>query len=506
MSGALLYGGVVGLASGIVFRSFFFFDVVTVGMVCATIALVIALLCFSQLLTMRAAAASCAGILFFIVGVCRFAFVEQAYERTVSAVAPYESSTIAIEGVVVRDVEKRDNGIALYVAVDHVGSTSIDTVVRAQANLRNDLMYGDRVRVEGRLERPSAFETDLGRTFYYEEYLRAQDVTHTISFAHVSMIEHTSGPYILRPLFVLKHRFIESIELLLPEPHAGLATGLLLGEKRALGPEVEMWFRTVGIIHIIVLSGYNLTIVAESIMRLLAFIPRIRVRLFIGACAIFIFALLVGLSATVVRASVMALLVLLARATGRTYAVLRALMCTAGIMLLWNPYVLAFDPGFQLSFLATLGLIFCAPIVERKLGYVPSRLGVREYVTATIATQIFVLPFLLYAIGSVSLVALFVNVFVLLFVPLTMLVTFFIGLAGMVFGMSALLFAYPAYLLLAYILAIAEWGSRVPYASISVERFSMWFVVAAYILLTAGIRYLYMREELHVDQHKTSNV
>ncbi|MEK7147475.1 MAG: ComEC/Rec2 family competence protein, partial [Patescibacteria group bacterium] len=100
-------------------------------------------------------------------------------------------------------------------------------------------------------------------------------------------------------------------------------------------------FRTVGVIHIVVLSGYNITIVAEFIMRLLAFLPR-AARLAGGALAIILFAVMTGGSATIVRASLMAILVVVARATGRIYGITRALLLAGFLMVLHNPKILVF--------------------------------------------------------------------------------------------------------------------------------------------------------------------
>ena len=162
-------------------------------------------------------------------------------------------------------------------------------------------------------------------------------------------------------LFIFKQKFIKALEAVIPEPQAGLGEGLLLGVNEALGDELKTAFRKTGIIHIVVLSGYNVMIVAEAIMRLLAFWFTPWIRLLIGLIAIGGFAFLVGLGPTVVRASLMAALILVARATGRHYAVLRSLMFAGLVMLIFNPHLLVFDPGFQLSFLATLALIWLAP-------------------------------------------------------------------------------------------------------------------------------------------------
>jgi competence protein ComEC len=190
----------------------------------------------------------------------------------------------------------------------------------------------------------------------------------------------------------------------------------------------------------------------------------------------------------------MALLVLYARATGRTYDALRALLLAGCAMVLMNPYVLGFDPGFQFSFLATFGLIVLGPYLDRLFTYVPTHWGVREYVTATIATQIAVAPLLLYSIGAVSVIALVANVLILIAVPLAMLLVFLAGIIGLA-APGAYVLAYPAYLALEYILSMAEFLSRVPFAEIAVPPFPFLYVGVSYTILAAALWYLSVRSK-----------
>lgn len=413
----------------------------------------------------------------FVCGAARMAMVEERYDNSVRALASFENQDVAFEGNVIRDPESRENGKLLVVEL-----ADSSHQIRVSAPRDTNAVYGDRVRVEGILTRPEAFETEFGRMFPYAGYLRAQGITHTVSKAQVEVIAEGDGHTLLRVLFSVKHRFAESVSALLPEPHASLALGLVLGEKHGLGDRLESVFRTVGIIHIIVLSGYNLTIVAEALMRLLTPILLPRPRAIVGAGAIIAFALAVGPGATVVRATVMALLLLFARVSGRTYDALRALLIAGALMILVNPHVLAFDPGFQFSFLATLGLILIGPMIDRLIAFVPSYALIREYAASTIATQIAVAPLLLFSIGAVSVIAVVANVLILVAVPIAMLLVFVAGIIGMITP-SFVLAAYPAYLALAYILALAELLSKVPFAEIVVPPFSFSIVVFAYSLL-----------------------
>lgn len=417
----------------------------------------------------------------FMAGSWRMAEEQLTHEAAVELLLPYEAEEVVFEGTIIRDPEMRENAKVMVVLLQ--GSTEL---IRVSAERTLDVRYGDRVEVAGVLERPMAFETEFGRTFPYEAYLRAQGVTHTVSRASVEVLARGGGHAFLRLLFAVKHRFAASVASLLPEPHASLALGLLLGEKHGLGERLESVFRTVGIIHIIVLSGYNLTIVAEALMRVLTpvFLPRMRA--LVGVCAIVAFALAVGPSATVVRATLMALLVLFARVTGKTYDALRALLLAGTLMIFLNPYALAFDPGFQFSYLATLGLILVGPMVDRWIAFIPSYAGAREYASATIATQIAVAPLLLWSIGAVSLIAVIANVLILVAVPIAMLLVFVAGLVGLIVPALTVV-AYPAYLALGYILGAAEVLVRVPYAEITVPPFPFSIAVFCYAVIGACI-------------------
>ena len=244
------------------------------------------------------------------------------------------------------------------------------------------------------------------------------------------------------------------------------------------------------------LSGYNVAIVVAFVLYVLAVVLPLRGRLVVGILAILAFALMVGLSATVVRASLMAALILVAQATGRIYMIARALLFTAVLMVLANPYILIYDPGFQLSFLATLGLIVGAPWLQDRLTFVPGMFGIREFLTATVVTQLFVLPLLLWQIGELSIVSVVVNVLVLPLVPIAMLLTFITGLLGFVSTSLATPVAYLTSFSLTYILTIAEWFAVLPFAAVAVPPFPFWVVPLAYVGLGYICYRLWQREQL----------
>lgn len=411
-------------------------------------------------------------------------------------VVPYFESQlgkeVTFEGTIAREPDLRASNTHLYVKT----AQGLVLVVAERGPAWN---YGDHVRVTGEIKIPEPFQTDLGREFNYRGYLLAKGVTYMVPQAEVQKIRAGEGNPALAVILKSKQAFMTKLESLIPEPEAGLSLGLLLGVKRALGDDLEKAFRRSGIIHIVVLSGYNLMIVATFILYVLGGLFGRRFAAILGIGGILLFALMVGLSATVVRASIMAVLLLLMGLTGRVYMVLRGLFVAGLLMIVSNPYALAFDVGFQLSFLATLGLVIFSPYLKEKLEFVPDKfVSAREFLTATLATQLFVLPILLYQIGEFSMVAVIVNILVLPMVPLAMLLSFFTGLAAFIFTPIASVLAFATYLSLTYIITLAEWFSSLPMAAIAIPPFPFWLVPAGY----AVIAYLVWRLQQKSDELK----
>lgn len=412
-------------------------------------------------------------------------------ENRISPYTELEGEKVALELRIVQEPEDREMMTHFYVEpIDQRIGTERLLITADRFSIENqEIQYGDHVRVEGMLQKPKPFVTDTGREFDYVGFLRSKGIQYTMSFAEVILVSHEET--MVGKLFVGKDMFLSALENAIPPPASGLGAGLLLGVKRALGERLDSIFREVGIIHIVVLSGYNIMVVIEVFSNLLALVFFPKTRMLLGILGIVIFAILVGFSATVVRASLMAILFLVARGTGKTYVVLRALTFAGVIMLMHQPYLLVHDPGFQLSFLATLGLILFSPYISERLLFVPEKFGVRGLVTATLATQIIVLPLLLYHTGMVSLIGVIANMLVLPMVPTAMILTFVTGMCGLLSDTLGMVVGYGTYLSLQYIIIVAELCAHVPFASVIIPTFPFWGMVVAY----TGIIWVYVRLE-----------
>jgi len=390
-------------------------------------------------------------------------------------------SEVRIEGRIAEDPDVRESSQRLV--VQRIDGTRVLVV----AALFPEYSLGEFVEAKGLLESPEAFATDSGRTFRYDRFLAKDGIFLILRDASLTYVSGREGifSHIRGSLSDIKHAFMRSIGDSLPEPHASLASGMLLGGKQGLGEELVSAFTVTGLIHIVVLSGYNIMIIAETIMRGVSFLPR-RIALSVAIASIGVFVLTAGAGAAALRAGIMAIIALAARVTGRTYAVLRALGLAVVFMLAWNPLLLAFDPGFQLSVAATLGLILGAPIVERYINFVRPNF-IREILAATIAAQVFVLPLLLYQTGSLSLVSLPANILVLPFVPLAMMLSFGSSLVSLVVPGIAAIAGFPAYLILGYVLDTTQFLASIPFAQVVLPAFPFILVAFMYVLLAVFV-------------------
>ena len=334
--------------------------------------------------------------------------------------------------------------------------------------------------MSGYLKKPENFQSESGREFNYINFLKKDNIFYVIDWAKIEKTGEGSGNFIKRNLFKLKRSFLDRTKKFLPEPHSSFLGGLILGAKDSMGSELQEDFRKTGVIHIVVLSGFNVTIVADFIVKFFSFLGMAWSGIF-GGISIVLFAIMTGASATIIRASIMAILVITARLTSRYSEITRALFLAAIMMLLFNPMLLVYDPSFQLSFLASLGLIKLSPYIENKTRFIPEEFGLRTLFAATVATQIYVLPLLVWLVGEVSLISPLVNLLILVIVPSVMLFGFLMNIVSFMSFDIAFLISSPVYFMLDYALKVVEYFSLLKYSFISSIYLPIWIAGLIYV-------------------------
>lgn len=485
MNGALLYGVSIGVCAGVAL-AFLFGSVLPLAGGCLLLAIALLMPARKNRVLFIIAVVLCAVTL----GLVRADIFLRAEMQT--DLTSFAGEKTRVLGIVVNNPERRDTSLHTHIAVSEVGDVKIKGKLLAQLPRETQVSYGDRVVIFGRIEAPQSFETDTGRVFDYPGYLRARGISAVTRYAELKERE-AGGPSLFGALFSLKRTFTNSLERVFAEPSGALLEGLLLGERRGLPQELTDAFIVSGLIHVVVLSGYNISIVAEGVLRALSYFPR-AVGFGVGGAVMFFFVVMIGAGATAVRALIMGLIAIVARYFGRSAAALRALSLAAAAMVLWNPSTLLYDPSFMLSVLATFGLITLSPTVEEKLPKFLSHLPqVRSIAASTIAVQIFVLPALLYITGVFSLFALPANILVLPTVPFAMGFGFISGLLGFIHPVAALPAMVIADLLLRFMMVVATTVQSLPFSSAVLAAFPLWVAITVYIPLTALAVYLYQK-------------
>lgn len=415
-----------------------------------------------------------------------------------------------VEGTVVE--EPRARGRRIQVVVDDLMiSESADAGQAAPAGVAGravvwlpravDLASGDRIAFSAPLDEPQDFDG-----FAYREYLARRGISATATAYEVKTLERRADG-LTSAFSGIRDWLLHGLQAYVPEPAAGLGAGILLGVRSGMDEHTEDAFATSGLTHVVAISGWNIAIVAAAVA---AMTTRLRRRaggrwlapaVLIGAVVFYV--VLTGASPSVVRAALMAGAALLARQAGSRAHAASALVLAAGVMLAVAPPLL-WDVGFELSVLATAGLIAVGEPISARLSALPG--PIREPVALTLAAQVFTLPVILMNFERLSIVAPLANVLVAPLLPLCMAAC---AVAAVVGGADAIvhvplvgdtvvwLSSGAAWLYLTAMIAIATWCASLPLAAVEVTA-PAWLAASYYPVTVGALFYVRRRARSRV--------
>lgn len=361
--------------------------------------------------------------------------------------------------------------------------------------------FGEKVKIFGGLKAPPSFEK-----FSYKNYLARFGVYSVIDFP---TIEKTKSQYVERDfsealwhrgrteLNSLRKLFERGIENILPEPHASFMNGLILGSKKSIPDWLMENFKKTGTSHIVALSGFNITIIVYVLRNITRNLSR-RLSFWVPILGIFLFVILTGAAASVVRAAIMGSMLLLAKRFGRQGTAFIAVAVSAAVMLYLNPLILRFDIGFQLSFMAVLGLIYITPLIENYFVAFPKIIS--ENLSLTLAAQLMALPILVLNFGQISLISPLANVLILPLIPLAMFSGFIAAVMGIIFLPLGKLLGYVSFVTLDYMIRIIGLLSKVDFANILYETNNLLLIAAYYLILIDIFLLLKIRDKKYRTQ------
>ncbi len=394
--------------------------------------------------------------------------------------------TIEYEALIVEDVDRRLDKQMITILPKGASQNILVTT-----SLYSNFAYGDWVVVRGKITEPKEFDD-----FDYKKYLERFNVYGIMYYPKIIVLKNDRGNIFKHWLLNIKHGFARQAEKIISEPNLSLLLGILIGARKTLPKEISDAFAITGLSHIVAVSGYNISILISALEKSSRVLGR---RLsFILSCLVIIgFVVISGASSSVIRASIMGGLLLISFAVGRLYVITPALCAAALVMLLINPRILYWDVGFQLSFAATMGIVYILPVFESLCEKVSNFLSLKSYVLSTMAAIIATLPLILFQFNRLSVVAPLANVLVLPVVPLAMLTGFLTSLPLVGGG-----FGFIANYLLSYMLFVTKLLASWPHASIEVtiSVFSTALLMLIIVILTIVLR-AYFRSKIDILEY-----
>lgn len=276
--------------------------------------------------------------------------------------------------------------------------------------------------------------------------------------------------------------FTELSQRLLNEPHASLLSGILFGSQVKLPVDFSDALKITGTYHVVAVSGQNMSILAGFLGKMTGLLGW-RLSLVFQGAGILGYIFLVGGGASVIRSGLMALIALFAQATGRQQDAGRALLLTAASMVLIRPEFLT-EVGWQLSVLATAGIIWIEPLISSRLKFMPSALA--GAVSVSLAAQLLTWPIIAYNFQSFSLIAIPANVLTQLVVPWIM----GLGAATLVVSQAwyslGVVISWLTWLPLSYFVTVVETLAKIPGASLTLTTFPLGLGLIYYTLVAWG--------------------
>lgn len=425
--------------------------------------------------------------LFFIVLSLTFlSHIRVEYQKHIFANASiaqfndYEDA-VSVRGIISEEPDIRSDSIRYTIESDSLcfakKCIEIAGNILAKTELSQRAGYGDYVEIQGLIETPSENED-----FSYKNYLLRYGITSIINDGELKTLQKNENLSFTSIMLTSKVFFERQVNNLFTEPQASLMAGILIGSRRGIPDQIMEQFNITGLTHIIAISGYNITIIINIIMGLFAFLPR-KTGYKLAILCIILFTIFVGASAAVVRAAIMGILGLLAIQSGRKTDVTVTILFTACLMVLYNPLILWYDAGFQLSFLAVFGLVYVAPHIEKYFEWLPEFLSIRESVIMTIAAQIAALPLIIFLFHRLSIISPLSNLLVAPFLPFAMLFGFLAVVFSFILAPIGWILGFVGNSILSIVLFLIEISSIVPYASVDLPKISYIILVSYYLLL-----------------------
>ncbi len=400
------------------------------------------------------------------------------------------SGSVESSSAVVQNVWFGSYGISTLVMIESGGVFA--TPIKLQLSLKDEIPIGSKINLQCTIKNNQKYTNE-------SEYQQAMSYYYTgqnCANAKVQIIKSPSF-WDMRDIFrIWRDGVKRRISLALPGDEGILIAGILYGERNLSSFSKDL-FRRAGLTHIIAVSGSNFTLIITVIFSILLGFGFWRHQAFtITTASMILFFGFVGFSASVARAALMGWILLLSRHLGRSNNIWYLCLLVAFLLCLYDPWMLIYDAGFALSFLATMGLVLFTPILMDHMKFIPSIGGLREAAATTFSATLMTLPYVSLVFDRISLAGLFTNLIAVPIVPWAML----FGFISAIFGGAFTYIDLPALGLSKAIFLSAKIADIFPWLDIHIQGMNIFLCFGLYVLIIRIWFLLRKKNDLYTKQ------
>ncbi|MBI5572948.1 MAG: DNA internalization-related competence protein ComEC/Rec2 [Elusimicrobia bacterium] len=396
--------------------------------------------------------------------------------------------TAIITGKIISEPEESDTKTSFILKTIKINGT--DTKGNVLVNYyagENNFLYGDIVEITGKFFRPDP--PSVPGTFDYKKYLFRKRI-----YALLSVYQKNDIKIIDRkPFFIwqlslkLRRQILDAYKKNLLPQQAAVLSGITIGEKSGLTNYIQKIFIDAGVMHVLVVSGSNVAFVSVIFFWIFRSILRLKKKISLGILIpiILLYAMITGANPPVLRATIMTLIVIFALLLSRNADVYQGIFLAALIILIYNPLTL-FEAGFQMSFAATLGIIYFFPIFQSafKIHKLPKLFNwLISVFLASVSAQIAIAPLMAYYFNKVSIIALISNLVILPMIGVSLGAGFALYFASLIETHLLFIVSKLTGGVVSVITYLVDMFANVPYSTIRIPTPSICFILLFYIII-----------------------
>jgi len=390
---------------------------------------------------------------------------------------------VVLTGVISDEPDVRDTSQKIKVKVGN-------STILVTTGLYPEYKYLDRIKLTGKLETPIVTDD-----FNYKNYLLKDHIYSVMNFAKIEIIGKVGGSSLSKVysgILFLKQKLNQSIQDNSLPPHSLILEGIILGNNKNMTQDLRQKLSNTGLRFLTAISGVHVIILSAI---LVSFLMSLRLgRIQAGSLSlifIWLYVALTGFTASGIRAATMGSIFILAGVFGRQNTSSRTIVLAASLMLLQNPLLLIYDVGFQLSFLACLGIIYLKPAVNYLFGklFMGKLKELTDLISVTLSAQIFTLPLMVYNFGVMPLVGPITSILILPVMPEILAFGFIFSILGAFSKILGWIFYVPCWILITYFLKVVDFFSQ-PQMAKPIPNISWTWVLTSYLAIAIGTWFL----------------